>query len=217
MLVSTLSSVSRVSQSDNFQFSIFIMPNTEFNVEHLANLNPNAREVKNFFYKNGGSTRMGAYFRQLHQEILDRTTRRIIDDLLYYTTKLDGTKGMEEKLRDGGFSDRFIREAMRKKLLYAKKAEQFSNYPSAQEINLLIFADIVNAFQVYIEPMINCEAPIDVVMVQIHERVVVPIMEKINENGVDDTDLHYTSDHIYGMIYYLTGMCHLNWKNYDNI
>lgn len=194
------------------------MPDNTFEVKGGSNqILPNATEANQYFYEATITTRISSYFRQLHQEIEDKTTRQIIDDLLYYTTKLDGTKGMEEKLQDGGFSSGFIRAALRKKQQYAKKALQYDCYPSAQEINLLIFADIINAFTVYIEPMINREEPIDAVMERIHEKVVLPIMSKLNVNGADDRDLHYTTDHIYGMIYYLTGMCHINWKNYDNL
>ncbi len=194
------------------------MPDNTFEVKGGSNqILPNATEANQYFYEATITTRISSYFRQLHQEIEDKNTRQIIDDLLYYTTKLDGTKGMEEKLQDGGFSSGFIRAALRKKQQYAKKALQYDCYPSAQEINLLIFADIINAFTVYIEPMINREEPIDAVMERIHEKVVLPIMSKLNVNGADDRDLHYTTDHIYGMIYYLTGMCHINWKNYDNL
>lgn len=194
------------------------MPDNTFEVKGGSNqILPNATEANQYFYEATITTRISSYFRQLHQEIEDKTTRQIIDDLLYYTTKLDGTKGMEEKLQDGGFSSGFIRAALRKKQQYAKKALQYDCYPSAQEINLLIFADIINAFTVYIEPMINREETIDAVMERIHEKVVLPIMSKLNVNGADDRDLHYTTDHIYGMIYYLTGMCHINWKNYDNL
>ena len=192
---------------------------SETNLNGLQNYAPNAHAVYNYNYGGGmsASTRMSNYFQQLYREIEDKTKRQIIDELLYYTTRLDGTKGMEEKLQDGGFSNSFIRAALRQKQQYAKKAMQFDCYPSAQEINLLIFTDIINAFRVYIEPMIHREEPIEAVMERIHEKVVTPIMAKINENGAEDSDLRYTTDHIYGMIYYLTGMCHLNWKDYDNL
>lgn len=195
------------------------MPDNHLNIGTAGSVNPAATTIQDTYnvYEALRPSRMGSYFRQLHQEIKDKTTRKIIDDLLYYTTKLDGTKGMEEKLQDGGFSSTFIQAALRKKQQYAKKAMQFDCYPSAQEINLLILADIINSFTVYIEPMINRQEPVDAVMERIHEKVVTPIMAKINENGADDQDLHYTTDHIYGMIYYLTGMCHLNWKDYDNL
>lgn len=162
-------------------------------------------------------SRMGSYFQRLHKEIEDKTTREIMDDLLYYTTKLDGTKGMVEKLKDGGFSPSFINNAMRKKEQYYKKALKYSCYPAAQDINLLIFTDIMSNFEIYIEPMIKQQQPVEQVMERIHEKVVMPIMDDLNANGAADEDLQYTSDHIYGMIYYLTGRCHINWTDYDAI
>lgn len=186
-------------------------------IDQVGSYNPNARESTTIINNNGGPTRMSSYFRQLHEEVKNKTTRDIIQELLEYKTKLDGTKGMEEKLKDGGFSESFIKVALRKKEQYAKKAMQFDCYPSAQEINLLIFIDIMDLFTIYVEPHIKRREPVETVMQCIHEKVVNPIMDKINVNGAEDQDLRYTPNHIYGMIYYLTGMCHINWKDYDNV
>lgn len=54
-------------------------------------------------------------------------------------------------------------------------------------------------------------------MKEIHKQIVLPIMNILNEDGENDMYLYLTVDHIYGMLYYLTGMCHLNWKDYDNV
>lgn len=186
-------------------------------IDQVGSYNPNARESTTIINNNVGPTRMSSYFRQLHEEVKNKTTRDIIQELLEYKTKLDGTKGMEEKLKDGGFSESFIQVALRKKEQYAKKAMQFDCYPSAQEINLLIFIDIMDLFTIYVEPLIKRREPVETVMQCIHEKVVNPIMDKINVNGAEDQDLRYTPNHIYGMIYYLTGMCHINWKDYDNV
>jgi len=193
------------------------MPDREVRIDQVGSYNPNARESTTIINNNGGPTRMSSYFRQLHEEVKNKTTRDIIQELLEYKTKLDGTKGMEEKLKDGGFSESFIQVALRKKEQYAKKAMQFDCYPSAQEINLLIFIDIMDLFTIYVEPLIKRREPVETVMQCIHEKVVNPIMDKINVNGAEDQDLRYTPNHIYGMIYYLTGMCHINWKDYDNV
>lgn len=193
------------------------MPDREVRIDQVGSYNPNARESTTIINNNGGPTRMSSYFRQLHEEVKNKTTRDIIQELLEYKTKLDGTKGMEEKLKDGGFSESFIKVALRKKEQYAKKAMQFDCYPSAQEINLLIFIDIMDLFTIYVEPLIKRCEPVETVMQCIHEKVVNPIMDKINVNGAEDQDLRYTPNHIYGMIYYLTGMCHINWKDYDNV
>lgn len=168
-------------------------------------------------YKQERGTRFDAYFRRLRQEIENHTTSDIIDELLDYKTQTDGKKGLEEKLTDGGFPQSDINWALRKKEQYAKKATKYECYPSAQEINLLLFADIKAKFDCYIKPLIKKGTDVTTVMQQTHEVIVEPLMQLLNENGEHDEDLRYTTDHIYGMIYYLTGMCHLNWKDYDNI
>ena len=43
------------------------------------------------------------------------------------------------------------------------------------------------------------------------------LMNLLNNNGAYDEYMHLTEDHIYGMLYYLTGMCHINWTEYENV
>ncbi|MBP7359201.1 MAG: hypothetical protein KA955_07700 [Prevotella sp.] len=165
----------------------------------------------------GAQSRMSSYFKNLCDEISNNTTNEIIDELNEYHTVLDGTKGLEGKLQDGCFSQSNINEAQRQKEIYAKKATRYECYPSTQKINLLLFARIKTEFNTYIFPMIQRNKSVDVVMQKVYEKIVKPIMDMLDANGCYDEYLNYTSDHIYGMIYYLTGMCHLNWKDYDNI
>ena len=67
----------------------------------------------------------------------------IIEDLVEYRTKLDGTKGLEEKLRDGNIPARMILKALRQKDKYAKKADKFSCYEAAQQIDLQLFSRLL--------------------------------------------------------------------------
>ena len=189
----------------------------EVNLQDVTNYNPTATTAITNIYHGNGCTRMGAYFQRLMEEIRGNVKEEVIDDLLYYTTRLDGTKGMEEKLMDGGFRPNKIEEAKRFKELYAKKATRFDCYPAAQQINLNLFSRIKNEFDTNIYPLIENGESLNLVMQQIRERIVLPIMTLIENAGANDTSLQYTEDHIYGMIYYLTGMCHLNWKDYDNV
>ena len=39
-------------------------------------------------------------------------------------------------------------------------------------------------------------------------------IDEINANGSCDRQLCYNEDDIYGMLYYLTGKCYINWKDY---
>lgn len=177
----------------------------------------------NVQYNNGtvnignSRSRLSATFERLEKEILANTTKEVIDDLLMYTTKLDGTKGLEEKLQDGGFKKSFIQKATLQKEMYAKKATKYECYPAAQEIILSLFARIKNEFDVRIYPMITRGADVSSIMPEVHNQIVSPILQMIEANGAEDQSLYFNMDHIYGMIYYLTGMCHLNWKDYDNI
>lgn len=190
----------------------------EMDIGTAYNVNPNAQTVNNTFYNNTPpQSRMDTYFQKLLKEIEEGITSDVFDELKYYQTKLDGTKGMEQKLIDGGFRLSRIQEATQLKEMYAKIATKYDCYPSAQRIIQLLFARIKHEFYASIFPLIEQQQAINIVMQQVHEKIVVPISDMLNANGAYDTYLNFNEDHIYGMIYYLTGMCHLNWKDYDNL
>ena len=189
------------------------MPDREVNIHDLQNYAPNADAIVNF---NTRGTRMDAYFRQLLEEIEKGVKAEVFDDLDYYRTKLDGQKDVEEKLADGGFRPSKIKEAQRLKEMYAKLAFQYDCYPSAQKIFHSLFARIKHEFDTSIFPLIEQKQPLNKVMEQIRLKIVIPIRDMLETNGAYDKYLGLNEDHIYGMIYYLTGMCHLNWKDYDD-
>lgn len=186
----------------------------ETTLQHVDSFNPAATTVN---YYSSNSSRLASDFERLRQEILKGVKQETIEELKYYITKLPGTKSAEEKLSDGGFKTSSIRDAIRLKDLYARRATMYQDYPAAQQINLDLFSRIRHEFDDTIFPIIEGGAELSTVMQQIRTKIVNPIMQLLNENGAYDEHLHYSEDHIYGMIYYLTGMCHLNWKNYDNV
>ena len=188
-------------------------------VQNGSTVGTQANVKENYGYISIGNSRsrLSATFERLEQEILNNTTQEVIDELLMYTTKLDGTKGLEEKLQDGGFQKMFIQKAIIQKEMYAKRATKYECYPAAQEIILSLFARIKNEFDVRIYPMIITGVDAPLIMQEVHKQIVSPILQMIETNGANDQSLYFNMDHIYGMIYYLTGMCHLNWKDYDNI
>lgn len=189
----------------------------ETTLQHVDSFNPGATTVTNNYNYSSNSSRLASDFERLRQEILKGVKQETIEELKYYITKLPGTRSAEEKLTDGGFKTSFIREAIRLKDLYARRATMYQDYPSAQQINLDLFSRIRHEFDDTIFPIIEGGADLSSVMQQIRTKIVNPIMQLLNENGAYDEHLHYSEDHIYGMIYYLTGMCHLNWKDYDNV
>lgn len=163
-------------------------------------------------------SRWAVLFSKLKYQITSETRRsELLEELQEYKTKLDGTKGLEEKLTDGNVPDYIVRKAIRQKEKYAKKAERFSCYEAAQYIDLELFAIIKDKFDTYIYPQIVQSKPIVDIMTCVSEDVVIPIIKLVWDEGANDEYLLYNLDTIYGMVYYLTGMCHLNWKDYDNI
>jgi len=195
------------------------MPDNHLHIGTAGSVNPNATNTNDTYniYNTALPTRMDAYFQALLGEIENGITAEVFEALDYYQTKLDGTKDVEEKLTDGGFRPSRIAEAKRLKEMYAKIAMQYDCYPSAQKIIHSLFARIKHEFDDNIFPLIERQQPLNIVMERIRERIVIPIRDMLEANGAHDSVLGFNEDHIYGMIYYLTGMCHLNWKDYDNV
>lgn len=140
----------------------------------------------------------------------------VIDALEYYLTNLDGVD-MPTKLRHGGYSEKDINLATIRKEKYWKKSEKNKNYESAQRIDNELFAKILILFEADVEPLINDGATRDSIYKAVVNQVVEPVLHLINSNGEHDDVLNYDAVDILGMIYFLTGKCHINWKNYDNL
>lgn len=181
-------------------------------IRKVDNYNPNAREVNNYYTQS--ESRLGGWFRRLNDEINnDIRLQKKLDDIKRYRTKLPHTIGLEAKLKDGGFSQSAIDKARRLKMYFAKKSTRFQYYESAQLIDSYLFAKLCHRFDTYILPNIESLSLCDIRQM-VYEKVVLPIIDEINANGSYDRQLCYNEDDIYGMLYYLTGKCHINWKDY---
>lgn len=162
-------------------------------------------------------SRLGQRFRRLKEEV-DKDIRLsdFMEDFKNYNTKLDG-RSMPDKLMDGGFSNLEILRATKRKHMYSKKLEKNKLYETAQLIDMELFSLISLYFETYIEPLIDEGAAKTVVKQAVLQKIVQPIIDLINQDGKDDTFMNYTTNEIYGMIFFLTGKCHLNWAVYDSI
>jgi len=156
-------------------------------------------------------------FSKLNSEVISNDRYpQILEELQRYLTDKD-SYGLEKKLIDGGFSEQEIIKASDRKEMYVKKQEKNILYVSAQRIYCELLAKIMIDFEVYIDPLINRGETKEVILKEISEKVINPMFSLLNENAADDEVLYFNAEEIYGMIYYLTGRCHLNWKNYDSI
>ncbi len=162
-------------------------------------------------------SRLAQRFIDLKNEVANEARfDQFIDDLKQYRTKLDG-KSMSDKLLDGNFSDAEISRATKYSLAYHKKARKNRFYESAQKIDVEIFGLMVMNFETYVEPSIIGGVDKAQIKELVTEKVINPILEKLNKDGGNDTLLNYTAKDIFGMLYFLTGKCHINWADYDSI
>jgi hypothetical protein len=162
-------------------------------------------------------TRFARRFEKLNQEVKnDERYEGTMESLKYYLTKLDGIDA-ETKLYDGGFNEKEVISAIRRKEKYAKRLQLNRFFESAQWIDSQLFAKIKMDFEAFILPLIEIDSSKNEILKEVVIKVVQPVLDLINLEGEDDEVLNYNADDIFGMIYYLTGQCHINWKNYDSI
>lgn len=185
-------------------------------IHQVGSYNPNATEVHIHQQVGGQNSRMASWFRKLKEEIdHDDKLQKKMADIMRYRTKLPHTLGLKRKLQDGGYNKTAIDKACRLKQGYAKKATKYQYYEMANRIDDYLFAILSNRFDDYVYPLIVNQRPLADIKQAVSEQVIIPVMKELNENGEDDIYLCYTTDDILGMLYYLTGNCHINWANYD--
>jgi len=182
--------------------------------EIQAQLNAGNVEGNIYFAK---KSRFARRFEKLNQEVEnDERYDGTMESLIYYLTILDGI-GAEKKLADGGFDENEVISAIRKKEKYAKRLEKNKFFKSAQWIDSQLFAKIKMDFEAFVLPVIKQGHSKELILKEVVIKVVQPVLDLLNLEGENDDFLNYNADDIFGMVYYLTGQCHINWKNYDSI
>jgi hypothetical protein len=147
---------------------------------------------------------------------LEKTTNpqltEFIEELNYYYNKVDGDViGLEQKLKDGK-QENLVDYALRVKEAYHKKLYKHQFSEVSQQINLYLLALVESYFTNHIYPKICNGHSSEQISSLIQEQVINPLLNQLN----GDT-LGFTAKDINGMIYFLTGNCHIQWskKNVD--
>jgi hypothetical protein len=143
-------------------------------------------------------------FKEEQKNNLQLTT--FIDDLdYYYNKKKDDIIGLQEKLTDANRQD-LIDFAEDFKDRFHRKLFQYQHSEAAQNIMLHLLADVQSRFVNEIYPMICIKEEIEIVNTMITIKIIEPVREQLYENL-----LGITAQHINGMLYFLTGNCHIKW------
>ena len=185
-------------------------------MENVCSYNPAAKKVIINQTPIAPQSRLASWFARLQEDFKnDVRLQKKMDDIMRYRTKLRHTIGLEQKLLDGGFPKKAIDKARRQKQSYAKKATKYQYYEMANKIDNYLFAIVSDHFDREVLPLIEDEKPLREINQAVYDKVIVPVMEELNTVGDSDTCLCYTLDDVFGMLYYLTGNCHINWAIYD--
>ncbi len=157
-------------------------------------------------------TRLEVLFEKLNSEFEnDEKFDNLIDDLNRYTIRRD-VIGLEQKLINGNRYDLIEEDAEILKEDYYKKLTKSQLYHSAQKINAHLLAQVLELFRNKIKPLIRAKSDNITISNAISNEIIRPLINIIETDGSEDNVLNFSATDIEGMIYYLTGRCHIKWE-----
>lgn len=180
------------------------------NIEHGGKVIGRDDNSVNVFFSPGTQNKLSNLFSALKDKFEKQEQTDIIcEELIYYKTERD-TIGLQQKLIDGNL-DYLYDDASSLKEIYAKKLYKYQFYEPAQQIYVYILSIICSKFRYLIYPLLRKKVDQETIFSIISKEIVDPILHIIQEYGCNDI-MGLTANDIDGMIYFLTGRCHIKWK-----
>lgn len=135
-----------------------------------------------------------------------QVTSVIIDELTHYSNKKYDIRDLTEKLEDAGF-DYLIDAGEELKEEVSKLIIRNQHYNSAQKIITYLLAEVESIFNANIKSK----------LLDVKEEAALKLLfrnhlEKEIQAHLGDNVLEIFNRQINGMVYFLTGNCHLEWK-----
>ena len=148
----------------------------------------------------------------LHELKEETEVGEYIKELMHLIDRKDGdSRGLEEKLRSASRDNSYINNAKELKELFAKRLIKRDLSPSAQKIFAYLLGKIKLSFQHNIIPSMKSGLNQPQIEEMIFVKVLEPIYDQLEENV-----LGLTWEELSGMLYFLTGNCHLRWDWYED-
>ncbi len=130
-----------------------------------------------------------------------------IQSLMHFVDPVeDDFKGLEDKLKSALRDSNYIEDAKKHKELFAKRLIKRDLSPSAQKIFAYLLGKLKQSFRHKIIPSMKNGISQDIIEEMIFSNVIEPIYGELEENV-----LEITWDEFIGMLFFLTGNCHLRW------
>jgi len=134
--------------------------------------------------------------------------RAMIEELQSFLAQRPGRRviGLEAKLNDGNRPD-LIDDALWLENRFARRLAKEQLSPSLQALFLHCLSQINTAFCAHIHPLIRSGVSPAAVDASVKVLVLDPLHSEIMQ-----VDCSITAESLRGMLYFLTGKCHLQWK-----
>jgi hypothetical protein len=159
------------------------------------------------------SNERSAYLQDLYnkvqkEKIAHPELNELCEELDYFNSQIadEGVVGLDFKLRAGN-REKILTYAKCVKEKFHKKLMKTSQYSSvAQDINVYILAKVRRSFMMEIYTLICNDESEEKINFLITERIINPVKAELGLNL-----FKYDEDDIMGMIFFLTGNCHIKW------
>jgi hypothetical protein len=149
------------------------------------------------------------YNRFVLEKETNEELKEICEELDYFNSQIDGEQmvGLESKLIAGHKPQAIIDYAKIVKERFHKKLFKTSQYSLvAQDVNVYILSKVRRSFMTEIYTLISKGENDEKINALITERIINPVKADLGVNL-----FKYTEDDIMGMIFFLTGNCHIKW------
>lgn len=170
------------------------------------------RDDKSVNITYGGSNR-STYLQDLYERYQKEKSenpdfKELCEELDYFNSIIDEEViGLEEKLQQGNRTN-LISYALEVKERFHKKLMKTSQYSEiAQDINVYLLSKVRRGFIMEIYNLICNNESEEKINLLITERIIKPVQEDLGINL-----FRYNEDDIMGMIFFLTGNCHIKWN-----
>lgn len=148
------------------------------------------------------------YNRYEKEKVSNPEFRELCEELDYLNSVIDNDViGLEKKLENGG-REKLLDYALDVKDRFHRKLMKTSQYSLiAQDINVYLLAKVRSSFMREIYALICQNESEERINFLITERIIKPVQEDLGINL-----FRYNEDDIMGMIFFLTGNCHIKWN-----
>ncbi|MDO6490111.1 MULTISPECIES: ABC-three component system protein [unclassified Cellulophaga] len=148
------------------------------------------------------------YNRYEKEKVSNPEFKELCEELDYLNSVIDNDViGLEKKLENGG-REKLLDYALDVKDRFHRKLMKTSQYSAiAQDINVFLLTKVRSSFMREIYTLICQNESEERINFLITERIIKPVQEDLGINL-----FRYNEDDIMGMIFFLTGNCHIKWN-----